>query len=174
MKLVFIYGPPASGKLTVAEELAKITGYPVFRNHQTRDLVQGIYPGDLMGNYELVNTLREAVLTYCARHGTSIIFTFVYDGPADDSVVSNRIEAVTAHGGDVLLVELYAPHDVLLTRVSDVSRMNHKKLTDRDTLASLLERVPYPSLPYDSVLKIDTSKHAPAEAAALIERHYQL
>jgi chloramphenicol 3-O-phosphotransferase len=174
MKLVFIYGPPASGKLTVAEELAKLTGYPVFHNHLTRDLVQGIYPGNLVGNYELVDTLREAVLTYSARHGTSIIFTFVYDGPADDTVVRKRIETVTANGGDVLLVELYAPHDVLLTRVSDASRMKHKKLTDRETLASLLERIPYPSLPYRGVLKIDTSKHAPTEAAALIVGHYEL
>ena len=32
MKLVFIYGPPAVGKLTVAKELAALTGFKVFHN----------------------------------------------------------------------------------------------------------------------------------------------
>jgi replication-associated recombination protein RarA len=31
--LVFIYGPPAAGKLTVAEALAMRTGHKVFHNH---------------------------------------------------------------------------------------------------------------------------------------------
>jgi len=35
MKLVFIYGPPAVGKLTVANALAKVTGFKVFHNHLT-------------------------------------------------------------------------------------------------------------------------------------------
>lgn len=144
MKLIFIYGPPASGKLTVAERLAELTGYLVFHNHVTRDPVQRIYPGELAANYELVDLLRETVLSYCARHGNSVIFTFVYDGPQDD-VVRKRVDAVTANGGQVLLVELYAPHDVLLQRVSDVSRTKHNKLTDRDILASLLQQNPYPS-----------------------------
>jgi predicted kinase len=174
MKLIFIYGPPASGKLTVAGKLAELTGYPVFHNHMTRDLVQGIYPGELAANYELVDVLREAVLSYCARRGTSVIFTFVYDGPQDDNVVRKRLDAVLANGGAILLVELHAPHDVLLQRVSDASRTKHDKLRNRDTLASLLQRIPYPSLPYPDVFRIDTSEHEPEEAAALIASHYEL
>ncbi|MGE2714407.1 AAA family ATPase [Mycolicibacterium litorale] len=174
MKLIFIYGPPASGKLTVAEALAELTGFPVFHNHVTRDLVQGLYPGELAANYQLVDELREAVLGYCARRGTSVIFTFVYDGPQDDDVVRKRLDAVMANGGEVLLVELHAPHDVLLQRVSEVSRAKHNKLTDRDILASLLQRVPYPSLPYAGVFTVDTSKHEPKDAAALIAGHYGL
>ena len=44
MNLVFIYGPPAVGKLTVAKELSLITGYPLFHNHLTRDLVHELFP----------------------------------------------------------------------------------------------------------------------------------
>lgn len=44
MNMIFIYGPPAVGKLTVAEELAKITGYKLFHNHLTQDLAREIYP----------------------------------------------------------------------------------------------------------------------------------
>jgi len=44
MKLIFIYGPPAVGKLTVAEELVKLHDYRLFHNHLTLDLVRNIYP----------------------------------------------------------------------------------------------------------------------------------
>ncbi len=35
MRLVFIYGPPGVGKLTVARELAALTGFKLFHNHLT-------------------------------------------------------------------------------------------------------------------------------------------
>src|SRR5207249_6103945 len=43
MRLVFIYGPPASGKLTVATELAKLTGFKLFHNHVSIQFVQSIF-----------------------------------------------------------------------------------------------------------------------------------
>ena len=39
MKLIFIYGLPATGKLTVAVELAAMTGYKLFHNHLVVDLL---------------------------------------------------------------------------------------------------------------------------------------
>jgi hypothetical protein len=33
--LVYIYGPPASGKLTIAGRLSELTGIPLFHNHLT-------------------------------------------------------------------------------------------------------------------------------------------
>jgi adenylate kinase family enzyme len=51
MKLIFIYGPPASGKLTIAEILSERTGIPLFHNHLSRDLVKDIYGDKLRDNY---------------------------------------------------------------------------------------------------------------------------
>lgn len=39
MKFVLIFGPQAVGKMTVGQELAKITGLKLFHNHMTIDLV---------------------------------------------------------------------------------------------------------------------------------------
>ncbi len=43
MNLIFIHGSPAVGKLTVARELAKLTGFRLFHNHLTVDLVSSIF-----------------------------------------------------------------------------------------------------------------------------------
>jgi hypothetical protein len=43
MRLVFIYGIPATGKLTVAQELAKRTGYSLFHNHLVVDLLLSLF-----------------------------------------------------------------------------------------------------------------------------------
>ena len=43
MKLVLIFGPQAVGKMTVGQELAKITGLKLFHNHMTIDLVSNFF-----------------------------------------------------------------------------------------------------------------------------------
>ena len=40
MKLIFIYGAPAAGKLTVANEIARQTGFKVFHNHLSIDCIE--------------------------------------------------------------------------------------------------------------------------------------
>ena len=43
MKLIFIYGSPAVGKLTVAQEIAEQTDFKVFHNHLTIDAVTPVF-----------------------------------------------------------------------------------------------------------------------------------
>ena len=43
MKLIFLYGLPATGKLTVAHELAAITGFKVFHNHLVVDVLLTVF-----------------------------------------------------------------------------------------------------------------------------------
>lgn len=174
MNLIFIYGPPASGKLTVAQELSKLTGYPIFHNHMTRDIVHGLFPKKLEENYELVNILRDDVLKYCTLNNISLIFTWVYDGPEDDEPLKRKVETVTENGGKILFVELTTPHNILLERVTNDSRKKHKKLTDPELLSHLLKSKAYSSIPYNSIFKVDTSTHTPKESAELITEHFNL
>ena len=46
MKLILLYGPPAVGKLTIAKEIARLTGFKLFHAHLTSDLVEAIFPRD--------------------------------------------------------------------------------------------------------------------------------
>ncbi|GJM72894.1 hypothetical protein HMSSN036_51100 [Paenibacillus macerans] len=43
MKLIVLFGPQAVGKMTVGQELAKITGLKLFHNHMTIDLVSHFF-----------------------------------------------------------------------------------------------------------------------------------
>ncbi len=174
MNLLFIYGPPASGKLTISEVVAERTDYRLFHNHQTRDLVQDIYPDTLRDNYGLVNKLRLDVFKYTAEHDTNLIFTFVYDGPEDCEFVDKVVETVEKHGGKVLFVELSASNDTLLERVDNDSRKLHKKLVDKIKLEEILNTNMFESMPYEDIFNIDTTESSPLDTALSIIDHYKL
>lgn len=41
--LVYLYGPPASGKLTIAGPLSELTGMPLFHNHLTVNALRPVF-----------------------------------------------------------------------------------------------------------------------------------
>ncbi len=88
MRLVFLYGPPAVGKLTVAKALARLTGYKVFHNHLTIDLVESIFDWGTRPFWALVDKYRLELVETAARENIpGLVFTFVYAKPNDDGFV---------------------------------------------------------------------------------------
>lgn len=168
MKLIFLYGPPASGKLTVAEMLSERLGMPLFHNHLSRDLVKDIY-GDKIGeNYELVDRIRFDVLDYCSKNQTDLIFTYVYEGSDDDENVRQFVSIVEKNRGKVVFVELTANKEDLIDRVNNESRKKYKKLTDPMVMEKITQDMNVYSIPFVNSLKINTSKMAPEESVAAI------
>lgn len=174
MKLLFIYGPPASGKLTIAEKLSDLTKIPVFHNHLSRDLVKDIYGDNLMEHYKLVDQIRFDVLGYCASQGTDLIFTYVYAGEEDNENVRRYMNVIQEHGGDVVFIELMANRDDLIERVSNESRRRFKKLTDPEVLAKITENMSIYSIPFVEPIKINTSIMSPDESAKFIANELEL
>src|SRR5712692_6817289 len=108
MKLVFIYGPPASGKLTVATELAKLTGFRLFDNHVSIQFVQSIFEFGTKTFWRLIGKYRLEMLEMAAKEGIDTIFTFVYSkGEEDDRFVKQVVQRARSHGGQVRFVRLY-------------------------------------------------------------------
>lgn len=168
MKLLFLYGPPASGKLTVAEKLSELTDIPLFHNHLSRDLVKDIYKDDLLQHYKLVDQIRLDVLGYCASHDTNLIFTYVYEGNNDDENVHQLTSVIQEHGGEVVFIELTADRDDLIKRAGNESRKRFKKLTDSDIMAKITENMSNYSISFVDPLRINTSKMNPDESAEFI------
>jgi hypothetical protein len=71
MKLILLYGPPAVGKLTIAKEIARLTGFKVFHAHLTVDLVASIFPRGTPAYLKLVWDIRFAVFAEAARRGVA-------------------------------------------------------------------------------------------------------
>ena len=100
MNIVFLYGPPAAGKLTIGTELAGLIDYRLFHNHLTQDLAKDIYPAFDSVRFDLVHRLRCIVFEYAATRGTNLITTYVHDGGKDDEAfVNDTIQIVQQSGG---------------------------------------------------------------------------
>lgn len=180
MKLVFIYGPPAAGKLTVGRELARTTGYRLFHNHLTVDVARVLFPGHHEPHppalySALLKRLRLDVLEIAAHAGANTIFTLAYSGTVDDPFVAQIVEKVETHGGAVKFVQLVAPDETLLRRVSNGSRTQLGKIADPTALRQVLAtRTMHEQVKYPGVLRLDTTQLTPQAAAKQIIAHFTL
>lgn len=176
MKLVLLYGPPAAGKLTVATQLSKKTGWPVFHNHQTVDLLKTVFAFGTPAFWELNQKIRLLVFERAAREKIpGLITTFVYDAKSDRRTMRRMIDSVERHGGTACLVRLHAPRTTLLRRANNPSRHAFSKLKDPNELARWFEKFQlFETFPFEPTLSIDTRKTTPSKAADRINRFFHL
>lgn len=176
MQAVFLYGPPGVGKLSVGSELAALTGFKLFHNHLSVDLVTSVFLFQSEVWYRLLRDIRWAVFAEAAREGIDLVVTGVYQGtPEGAASWRTQLEPVRAGGGTVLYVQLTCTREELFVRVQNASRQKHGKLTDPNVLADLLDRSDlFATIPAEPHLRIETTHTLPAEAAAQIAAHYSL
>ena len=75
MRLVFLYGPPGVGKLTVASALSALTGYRLFHNHLNVDLVTAIFPPSTEAWNRPAHRIRLDVFGEAVRENIDLIIT---------------------------------------------------------------------------------------------------
>jgi chloramphenicol 3-O-phosphotransferase len=169
MRLIFIYGQPASGKLTVARALAERTGLAIFHNHLIVDAVGAVFP---FGSPEFVH-LRESmwldVMRAAASANRSLIFTFAPEATVAADFPDRVRAEIEALGGEVIFVALTVPEAEQERRIDTPERAQFGKLRSlellhqlKDVFASSMARMPTPAI------TIDTSALTPEEAAEKI------
>jgi hypothetical protein len=175
MKLLFIYGPPAAGKLTVSNEIATRTGFKVFHNHLTIDAIRPVFEFGTPSFGKLVSQFRIDTIAEAARENVDLIYTFCYAKPSDDSHIRRVIEAVESNGGELCPVLLFCSREELERRVRLESRQSHTKISTPETLNELLETHDlFSTIPDRDSLVIDNSALTPSEVAESIIGHYKL
>ncbi len=181
MKLIIIYGPPAVGKLTVAKELAKITGYKLFHNHLTVDLAYSLFPSGTKGYSDLVEKIRLDVIEIAAKIKIKgMIFTFVYGvetlgGRTDDLFVRKIIRRVEKNKGKVFFVKLSCNEEELHKRLKYPSRKEFKKLNDAKILNSIRKKFDIDSvIPFVENQVIDSTSLSAKKVARMIKEHYKI
>src|SRR6266550_2819437 len=174
MKLVFIHGAPAVGKLTVAREVARLTRYRLFHNHLTVDLVGSVFefgsePFILLREQIWLSTFRTA-----AEHHVSLIFTFNPETTVRERFIQDTVDITDSLGGKVFFVELTCSQNELERRMEDPSRNEFDKLRSvaQYRALSAAGAFQFPKLPNDLVL--DTTDASPATTAELISKRLAL
>ena len=169
MHVVFLHGPVAAGKHTIGCLLSGLTGLPLFHNHLAVDAALALFP---FGS-ESFRTMRASIWlnAFClaAESGNSFIFTFSPEATVEPDLIGRMSEAVTAHGGKVLFVELVCSREAILRRLGSGSRAKFKKLTDSELFVQIEREggFNFPALP-KPVLSIDTEQVSPQAAAESI------
>jgi hypothetical protein len=176
MKLIFIYGMPAAGKLTVAQELVTVTGYKLFHNHLVVDLLQTVFE---FGSPEFVTLREEFWLSIfdaaCRSSLPGLIFTFAPESTVRPAFIGNVIKTIADAGGEVDFIQLTCPLPELKRRMGSLSRLQYKKLTSVPLFEQLHEDGSFTAdyMPTPK-LSIDTGVNQPARAALEIARALDL
>src|SRR5258708_36871985 len=108
MKLLFLHGAPAAGKLTVAKALLEIVPGRLSDNHAAIDLARTIFDFGAPGFWELVHTVRCSALDAAAQKGVALVITtFCYAEPDDRPQYEDFEAIIRRHGGELLPVFLH-------------------------------------------------------------------
>lgn len=139
MKLIVLYGAPASGKYTIARLLSEKTGYRLFHNHLTVDLLKAVFEWGTPEFFRLSRKIRLDVLEEAARQNIAgVVCTFVYEKGVDDQFVRDLLEKLSQHGGEVKFIRIYCEKEELLKRVTAESRKQFLKVQTAERLLKTL------------------------------------
>ncbi len=183
MKLIFLFGDGAVGKMTVGQELMKITDLRLFHNHMTIEPVLEIF-NDF--NVNAILRMREVIFEEFAKSDNyGMIFTFMwaFDCEEDWKIHDNILSIFDNYDTEYYYVELTAPLEVRLARNSTENRLANKA-SKRDIEASNARLISMDQahrfesfegeLKFDNYIKIDNTDKTPTEVAKLIKETFDL
>jgi len=176
MKLFFLYGPPAVGKLTVAKVLKQKTGYKLLHNHLLQNPITEVFSYDNPVNRLLVRGFRLRILEEASKNNIDIIATFGIAGNNPFSHIDDVIKTVESQGGEVCLVHLTADKEALLQRVGNASRKEQGKDLSKANLGELLLKNSdiFDKYPKREHLTVDTGIDNPEQVVEKILKFYTL
>ena len=183
MKLVTIIGDAAVGKMTVGQELAKITDLRLFHNHMTIEPVIEIF-----GRYDgkTISEIRDVIFrNFAASDHYGMIFTMMmdFDMSSDWEYLDHIKEIFEPYGTEFYYVELIAPQDVRLQRNATENRLRHKA-SKRDLEISNQRLIRDDEnhrcvshegeITFENYLRIDNSDKEAETVARMIKETFQL
>jgi len=183
MKLVFIIGDAAVGKMTVGQELMKITDLRLFHNHMTIEPVIEIF-----GRYDgkTIAEMRDLIFRNFAASGNyGMIFTLMmdFDMPEEWEYLEHIKKIFEPYGTEFYYVELIAPQEVRLRRNTTENRLKNKpskrdiqtsneRLLNDDAHHRCVSREG--EITFDNYLRIENSDKEPETAARMIRDTFGL
>lgn len=183
MKLVLIVGDGAVGKMTVGQELMKITDLRLFHNHMTIEPVLEIFNEF---NIDVILKLRYLIFEEFAKtnhYGMIYTCMWAYDCQEDWDIMNRILRIFQSVGAEIYCVELVAPLDVRLKRNVTENRLKNKA-SKRDLDASNQRLIQHTQqhrfvsmdgeVPIENFIRIDNSDLDAAVVAKIVKEKYNL
>ncbi|MDR7855029.1 AAA family ATPase [Tissierella sp.] len=183
MKLVFLIGNTSVGKMTVGQELMKITDLRLFHNHMTIEPVIEVF-----GYYHSrpISRIREIIFEEFAKSDNyGLIFTYMwaFDHKSDWDYVEHVTEIFKNNNADIYYVELVAPQEIRLQRNITENRLRNKA-SKQDIEASNQRLINGDEkyrcvsndgeIQFENYLRIDNSTVPAKNVAEIIKAHFKL
>ena len=183
MKLLFLIGNIAVGKMTVGQELMKITDLRLFHNHMTIEPVIEIF-----GKHDdrVITKLREVILEEFLKsdcYGLIFTMSWAFDQKVHWDFVRHISDIYMQKYADVYYVELISPQEIRLQRSVTENRLKNKA-SKRDIelsnklLIDLDNKYRFVSnedeITFENYIKIDNSHILPDVVARMIKEKFSL
>ena len=183
MKLLFLIGSIAVGKMTVGQELMKITELRLLHNHMVIEPVLEIF-GEF--NSRIRDRLRDVILEEFAASGKyGLIVTAVinFDEQSDWDFLAGIRKIFEPYNTEFYYAELVAPQEIRLQRNATENRLHHKP-SMRHVEDSKQRLLKYDEthrcvsndgeITFENYIKIDNSNLSPDIAAKMIKEKFLL
>ncbi|MCY3415115.1 MAG: AAA family ATPase [Candidatus Heimdallarchaeota archaeon] len=178
MKLIFIYGMPGSGKLTIARALQQqLRDYKIFHNQMTVDIVSEFFDFATPTWTRLNAEMRKMIFKACAQEGINLITTQVYahDYPGEDEYIRSIIQLIEDLGGEVHFIHLICADEIIFQRIQNEDRKKHKKVSKPERLKESMTKWDMKTeIHFVENLELDTSILSPQDSATRITKYYSL
>ena len=183
MKLIIIFGAGAVGKMTVGQELMKITDLRLYHGHMDIEPVIEIFG---YRNGKACKKIREVIFEEFAQSNLyGMIFTFMWslDSQSDGEYLDSLVDIFRRDGADIYYVELVAPQEIRLERNKTENRQKHKAskrniefstglILHEDANHRLVSRDG--EITFKNYIKIDNSELSPEVVAKMIKERFSL
>ncbi len=127
--MLFIFGPPAVGKMTVGRAVCERSSFRLFHNHAVMEPLLEVFDHGTSSFNRLLSEFRIRVVEEAAASGTDLLITLVWalDLAEDVSEVRRYIAPYVNHDAEIAFVELVAPLAVRLDRNGTEHRLAEKR-----------------------------------------------
>ena len=127
---IFIIGAPASGKMTIGQELSRLTVATLFYNHKAIDFALEIYQDYTEEMWEFVRGITFSFLGARARNQRSVILTDVinFSNQYQLLYLKQIQDLLDDYHQEILFVELETSLEERIHRNRTENRLKHKPL----------------------------------------------
>jgi len=183
MKFMILMGNSAAGKMTVGQELIKITDFHLFHGHMILEPILKIYGERNVG---LEMKIRDIIFEDFAKSDKyGLIFTYMpnFDSQSSWDYIEHMKNIFQRENAEIYLVELVASQEIRLKRNVMESRLEAKE-SKRDIEASSRRLIRDDEqfrcesndgeISYENYIKIDNSSFPPDVVARMIKDRFSL